>query len=322
MKTLYPSPPVARKVCNLTSLRGFSLLELLVVIGLIGLLTSIAIPAFKGFGQSNKLISAQRQIGDDIGLARAFAIKNRTPVFMVFLAQPNLEDGPAPRVPLPSALANNHQQWISLQANSQIAPLAQLALRTFTNAYTTLNASYAFYVEQTIGDQPGVQRKRFLSFSGNIWKSLPDGIIFAPNMRPIVSLNNAMTNLAVRKVPFPIADQLPGMVPTTFDWPSMNLPVLAFDSQGRLVEVNSNTGNLQASATRKDRFLALGLGTTILPRQPVFDTPGSGVRIQATEFDFGGSFDVLETPKANYTNSFYRVSALTGRVKRQTWPLY
>lgn len=304
--------------------RGFTLLELMVVVGLIGLMTFIAVPAFKGFGQSNKLISAQRQIGDDVGLARQYAIKNRTPVYMVFFAPYSAEVAEKQSTSFPMAMKTTHEFWYRKwnNPNGLETNVANLALQTFTNVYAGLNASYAFYTDQTLGDQPGVQRKHYLSFSGNIWKTLPDGIIFAPFMEPKISLNNSTTNLALRDVPFPIADQIPGTVPTSYPWPTVRLPVLVFDGQGRLAEINKTTGAIMPTAPRADRYLALGLGTAILPRQPVFDKAGSGVRQQATAFDFGGNIDILETPKSNYTNSFYHVVALTGRLRRQPWPLY
>jgi hypothetical protein len=31
---------------------------------------------------------------------------------------------------------------------------------------------------------------------------------------------------------------------------------------------------------------------------------------------------VLETPRSNYTNSFYRIQALTGRIRKQPWPVF
>lgn len=306
--------------------RGFTLLELLVVIGLIGLMTFIAIPAFKGFGQANKLAAAQRQITDDLGSARQYAIKYRTPVFMVFFAPPL--DSSENLQPFPQSVSANYQQWLDIQRNGSTKDIGDLGLRTFTNVYAAMNACYAFYTEQKLGDQPGVQNPRYLSFSGNIWRSLPEGIIFAPNMAPLKSTQGtATTNLALKTVPFPVADQLGGQVPRNslqrLAWPTLRLPVLAFDSQGRLIEIDKTSDALLPNKARSDRYVAIGLGTAILTRKPPLpDVPGSGVRHQASDFDFSGPIDILETPRANYTNSFYRVLALTGRARKQPWPLY
>ncbi len=324
MKTLYAHPLIIRGNRRMRSGHGFTLLELLVVIGLIGLMTFIAIPAIKGFGQSNKLAAAQRQLSDDIGYARQYAINNRVPVFVVFFAPYDPEGKNRQPVPFPAQVDQNHQAWKSYQKSLQgpQTNLTELALQTFTNVYSAANACYAFYTEQSLGDQPGVTRKRYVSFSGNIWKTLPEGIILAPYLNPSLSYNNYTTNLDYKTVPFPIADQLPGLVPKNFGWPTLKLPVLAFDSQGRLLRFKQGTESPDPAGLLADRYLALGLGTVILPRQPVFDTPGSGVRRQATDFDYTGNIDVLETPRSNYTNSFYRVQALTGRIRKQPWPVF
>src|SRR5262245_20767645 len=68
--------------------RAFTLTELLVVMSIIGLLTFIAMPAFRGFGQENTVGAAQRQVQDDLAFARLQAIRNRAPVYMVFFQPP------------------------------------------------------------------------------------------------------------------------------------------------------------------------------------------------------------------------------------------
>ncbi|MCW5559158.1 MAG: prepilin-type N-terminal cleavage/methylation domain-containing protein, partial [Verrucomicrobiae bacterium] len=68
--------------------RGFTLIELLVVMSILTLITFISLPAFRGFGQENAIGAAQRQLQDDLAYARLQAIKNRAPVYMVFLQPP------------------------------------------------------------------------------------------------------------------------------------------------------------------------------------------------------------------------------------------
>lgn len=65
--------------------RGFSLAELLVVIGIIGVLAAIGLPALRGLGESNAIDAATRQMLDDLAYARLRAINDRTTVYMVFV---------------------------------------------------------------------------------------------------------------------------------------------------------------------------------------------------------------------------------------------
>src|SRR5436309_6306153 len=66
-------------------LAAFTIIELLVVMGIIAILTTIGLPALKGFGKGTGMAGAQRQMLQDLGLARLAAINGRTSVYMVFV---------------------------------------------------------------------------------------------------------------------------------------------------------------------------------------------------------------------------------------------
>src|SRR5437660_11141805 len=66
-------------------LAAFTIIELLVVIGIIALLATIGLPALKGFGKGTGLAGAQRQLLQDLGLARLSAINARATVYLVFV---------------------------------------------------------------------------------------------------------------------------------------------------------------------------------------------------------------------------------------------
>src|SRR3954471_9135967 len=65
---------------------AFTLIEMLLVITIIGLLAGIGLPHLKGWGESNAMTSATRQLMDDLSLARLKAINSRSTVYVVFIS--------------------------------------------------------------------------------------------------------------------------------------------------------------------------------------------------------------------------------------------
>lgn len=64
--------------------RGFSLVELMVLIVIAGLILGVGLPAFLDYQESHVTRPAPHQVGADIETARQIAIERRFPVLLVF----------------------------------------------------------------------------------------------------------------------------------------------------------------------------------------------------------------------------------------------
>src|SRR5436309_7931226 len=145
-----PSTPNASQLRPQSA--AFTLIELLVVMAIIGLLTTIGLPALKGFGKGTGMAGAQRQMLQDLGLARLSAINGRTTVYVVFVPT-NVFD-----------------------CIARVAPTDTRTRQQLTNLITAQYAAYALLATRTVGDQPGRWHPRYLSE----WKRLPQGILIPP----------------------------------------------------------------------------------------------------------------------------------------------
>ncbi len=179
--------------------RAFSLIELLVVIGIIAAVSVISVPVIRGLGQSNVVTSGTQQLVDDLMLARHKAMVGRTTVHVVFVP-PDLSNQD-----VPAGLSNREERlWDRVRGG----------------AFTT----YALYVERTLGDQPGKRNDRYITD----WRPLPDGVFIAEyeyaapgGIEPFRAFNQ-------RLFPFPSEQSTVKRV----------LPHISFDQNGSLYQTN------------------------------------------------------------------------------------
>src|SRR5438093_7829323 len=236
-----PSGGSAQRAEKRHGCRALTLTELLVVIGIIGAVAAISIPALKGITKSQTINNATRQLMEDLALARQYAILNRSVVHMVFV---------------PPYVTNIILTPLDSTTND-IALLKRLESGAFT--------TYAIYAERTVGDQPGRPRPRYLS----PWKSLPDGVFIAE--REFIVLDPD-PKLEDKKWTSQAAITRPLHYAGGFSFPSITarlpqvLPHISFDAQGMILAHDAN-GNRYYT----DEYIDLARGSVFSARSDTGD---------------------------------------------------
>ncbi len=255
--------------------RAFTLLELLVVIGIIGILAASSMPAIRSLSQSNTISAAHGQFMDDLAMARQYAMARRQTVYMVFVT------------PIMRAQFDTIRRGIP-------QPLQAQYLRQLTNLVDRQYTGYALYAERSVGDQPGRYTPRYLT----PWKTLPDGIYFdtdkfefrePKNWAPAAWTEEVTRRhpLPYRKFPFPNTDRALLDLESRDQNARLWLPYIAFDGQGRLTFFSATGDELKV----KPPFQAVKLqrGSIFFPRT----TTGTG------EFDPDKKVDIMRTSQTN-----------------------
>lgn len=255
--------------------KAFTLLELLVVLAIIGILASIALPSLKGMRLSNGLAAAGRQVLDDVALARRLAIQNRTTVLMVFLP------------PADPALAGTFSGLNKSEKNTLLRGQ---------------HTSYALYSVREVGDQPGQAHARYLKS----WTALPDGFLI-PAWKFDTGAGIAITNFTTGDVSTLLVrrfDWMPLPVPTLTSPRAVTaeFPYIAFGPEGKLQRYDSGSGS----------FVDLEVDEVVpLARGGLFLTPNA---TDPTILEWVAP-DVTERPVGNSTNNYNLVVVdhVTGR---------
>jgi prepilin-type N-terminal cleavage/methylation domain-containing protein len=225
-------------------LRAFTLLELMVVIGIIGFIAALALPHVGGIGQANSMTTATRQLLDDVALARQRAMVNRSTVYMVFL---------------PPMFWTNQAYVNSI--NGIYGPQV-------SNLVTHQYSAYALVSTGSVGDQPGQHHPRYVTD----WRFLPNGVFIAPfeftitNTWTNLYTTNTLSGNIYENVIYPWtmtpAIPFPSLYPPNT---SMPLPCIGFSPQGSLTTPFTN------------QYIALTRGSIFYPTDtngtPLLEAP-------------------------------------------------
>jgi prepilin-type N-terminal cleavage/methylation domain-containing protein len=209
---------------------GFTIVEMLVVIAIIGILAALTVLAFNNFGKSDATLGASRQLLDDIARARQLAISQRTTVYMVFVPANFWIDNTGA---FPNA-------WYNNLTAAQKTALSNLCDKQLTG--------YTFVSLCAAGDQPGQGTPHYLA----PWQTLPDGTFIAQN-KFSPPLNYQIANFTIYG--FSYANLFPFPTEDAANTGTVYLPYIAFNYLGQLT-------------TNGDVFIPLAKGSVLCAKNP------------------------------------------------------
>ena len=234
---------------------GFTILELLIVIAIIGFLAAVALPSLKGITKSNVMVNATRQLVDDLAYARQLALKERTTVHVIFVPP-----------------------WVD-QYNPNAS--SERDRRVWTNLLASPYSGYAIYAERTVGDQPGQAHHRYLT----AWKTLPEGILIDPGEFTYLfgpAWNNALSSGT--NPPFKFGDDLAFPTADGNQNPQkFRVPHVTFDPAGSLVFVDGSTPPNRIIG--RDEVIRLVRGSIFYQRNTDGTLAEFDARVPAGEYD-------------------------------------
>ena len=127
-----------------TSASGFTLVELLVVLAVVGILTVIALPNFKSLSQSQRVKNASYELYSGISLTRSEAIKRNINVTLTTATNANNEVGWTIAAGTTTIRTQTYISGVAMTIHGLASP-AQIVY--MSNGRTTSAAATAFQID-------------------------------------------------------------------------------------------------------------------------------------------------------------------------------
>jgi prepilin-type N-terminal cleavage/methylation domain-containing protein len=275
--------------------RGFTLIEMLVVLSIMAIIAALAVPALKNFGHADAMTAADQQMLNDVARARQLAISQHTTVYMVFVP------------------ANFWYGYYGTFPNAWWNSLTSAQSNAVANLCGNQLAGYTFMSYGGVGDQPGRHQWHYLA----PWQTLPDGTFIPTNKFgvPGTAISSSFSPPAPplfyqwnRDYPHPDQNtiyaftNMPVPIPTEGS-PNLPMPYIAFNYLGQL------TFDGQTLATRHE-YIPLARGSVL----PAVDANTKMFLVTNTP---AGAPQVYEVPPGNSTNAYnlINIDPLTGRAR-------
>jgi len=329
---------IGKSILANRGVKAFTLVELLAVVALMLLVLKLTLPSLRGLMGNKPHLIARGQLISDLNQARTLALRNGSPVYVVFMpsyasfdVSPSLRDitdtmqdaknetSPQLRARLQAMIPQMQQsraQQIALTREylgddtlaihfyGRKLPRPKRFNRGNELMGMQLNA-YALYAEFLPGDQPSQPSRRWLTN----WKRLPEGFYFGPQF--IQAMHDTAEMSGAKRLDFSRlknghddgSDPANG-IPAR----RMRLPYIMYNSRGEL-SARGNPGEIRVGTFQ----LALTEGGVFQPEKAAkFITDQAGQK-----FEFYGhnivAADAPEVPEEFQKHTWLQINGLTGR---------
>ncbi|MBI5394052.1 MAG: prepilin-type N-terminal cleavage/methylation domain-containing protein [Verrucomicrobia bacterium] len=153
---------------------AFTLIELMAVIGIMGLMMMVAIPAMRNFGSANQISNAGRQVYNAMTAARQYALRENAHVRVVVAYEETVEGNGVP----------DHWKWVNCSAYAIMRQPSLSATALFVGARG--GSQYTARSPAQPNTRYGDRWWEYIQ----PWRPLPKGVVFDPSTQEVRAADN------------------------------------------------------------------------------------------------------------------------------------